>query len=178
MMDSNYLKRLSGDYMADNNSSMHLYLDSGKLFVRPGEFLLQTSKDTFFYSTDHSIIFVFYINKKIGDTTVNINLPNQTIQLTKYDFNKKYTDHELMAYSGSYYCPELECRYQILVRDHHLLLASSKYPDSPIDILNINNLKNDDILGHFSIIRGAGKTITGFEVNSTGLMNLRFVKLP
>jgi CubicO group peptidase (beta-lactamase class C family) len=176
--DSSYLKRFCGDYIASNNSSLHVYLDSGKLFIRPGQFLLRAAKDTFLFSADHFVTFAFSREKETGDTSVTIGFSGQVIPMIKFEPAKKYTDDELQVYAGSYYSRELDCRYQLLVKDHSLILSGARYPDSPVDILNSNHLVNNTIFGQFIMTRNAKKAITGFELQSPGLSHLQFVKLP
>jgi len=176
--DSGYLKRFCGDYIAASNASLHVYLDSGKLFIRPGQFLVQAAKDTFLLSADHSVTFAFSREKETGDGAVAVGFSGQVIPMIKFEPGKKYTDEELAVYAGNYYSNELDCHYQLLVKDHGLVLSGTRCPDSQVDLLNSNHLVNDAILGQFIMTRNAKKAVTGFELQGPGLKHLRFVKLP
>jgi hypothetical protein len=98
--------------------------------------------------------------------------------MIKFEPGKKYTDEELAVYAGNYYSNELDCHYQLLVKDHGLVLSGTRCPDSQVDLLNSNHLVNDAILGQFIMTRNAKKAVTGFELQGPGLKHLRFVKLP
>lgn len=176
--DSNHLKKFCGDYIAANNSNLNVYLDSGKLFIRPGQFLIEAVKDSFLFSADHSVTFVFSKEKESGDQTVTVGFSGQVIPMIKFEPGKKYTDQQLQAYTGNYYSDELDCHYRIVIKDHGLVLVSERNPDSPIDLLNSNHLVNGEVLGEFVVTRTANRAITGFVLQSPGVKLLQFKKQP
>jgi CubicO group peptidase (beta-lactamase class C family) len=175
--DTTYIKKYQGEYLADNNLHLPFYTDSGKLYLKPNQLLLQKTRDTFIYSNNHQIRFVFSAQAKPDQVRLAVITPDQTIQMKRYNLNRKYTDTELSSYTGTYYCEELDCRYQISFKDHRLYLAGNKYAESPIDLWDADNLKNDAVFGHFNIIRNTANAVTGFEINNGNLMHLYFKKL-
>ena len=47
--------------------------------------------------------------------------------LAKYIADTSQPDQLLQTYTGNYYCPELDCKYGIALKDHHLILTNNKY---------------------------------------------------
>ncbi len=79
---------------------------------------------------------------------------------------------------GTYYCPELGCKYEIVLKDHQLMLTNAKYNDTKLTLVNTNYLTNDNWwMNHLVMLRDAKNNITGFEVNSGRIMHLRFDKI-
>jgi len=172
--DSSVMRKYSGEYLADDNLYFQFYTDSGKLYLKQGsrEPLIQKTRDTFIYPGNHRISFVFSAKGNLTFIT-----PDQQLTMNRYDLKRKYTDTELSAYTGAYYCDELDCRYEIVLRDHQLLLSCNKFPDTYINLWDADNLKNDALLGHFNILRNAAHAVTGFEINNGNLMRLYFQKI-
>lgn len=89
-----------------------------------------------------------------------------------------WSDKQLQAYTGIFYCSELDCRYSIALKDHKLFLTSNKYDDAKLDLVDANHLTNDFWwMGRLLIIRNSKKQITGFEINTDRVMHLRFDKI-
>ena len=77
-----------------------------------------------------------------------------------------------------YYCPELDCKYGIVLKDHHLYLTNSKYNDAILTLFGKDNLMNDNWwIDHLLMKRDIKNNIIGFEVNSGRIMHLRFNKI-
>jgi len=96
--------------------------------------------------------------------------------LEKYDTTAK-TDRQLTAYTGTYYCPELDCSYRIGLKDHRLFLSNAKYNDSPLTLYGDDHLLDDFWwMNHLHITRNTKNQITGFELNGNRVMHLKFVK--
>ena len=84
----------------------------------------------------------------------------------------------LKTYTGVYYCPELDCKYGIVLKDHRLVLTNDKYNDTKLTLVNKDHLINDYWwINHFMMIRDSKDKIIGFEVNSDRIMHLRFNKI-
>ena len=72
----------------------------------------------------------------------------------------------LKTYTGTYYCPELDCKYGIILKDHHLILTNDKYNDAKVTLIGTDHLTNDYWwMNHLMILRDDKNNITGFEVN-------------
>ena len=112
------------------------------------------------------------------DTTVDITTPDQFYHLKKYRKDTSQTDALLKKYTGIYYCPELDCRYRIVLKDHHLLLTNAKYNDTKLTLVGTEHLINDYWwINHLLILRDSKKNISGFEVNSGRIQHLKFNKI-
>jgi hypothetical protein len=88
------------------------------------------------------------------------------------------SDEVLKKYTGVYFCPELDCKYGIILKDHHLMLTNAKYNDTKLTLSGTEQLFSDYWwINHLQILRDNQKNITGFEVNSGRIMHLRFDKI-
>lgn len=143
-------KRFVGDYIAD---------DGEILRFRQGE-----------PSTKYS----FSIPRP-GDTLVSV--PTSGKVFTK--FSPLLTTEQSMApYAGTYYCPELECRYSIIFKDHSLVLTNIKYNDIVLGPAGPDHFFTGFwAMHHIKMLRDGYGKITGFEVNSDRVQHLRFNKL-
>lgn len=104
--------------------------------------------------------------------------PGQEFHLKKYKKDTMQTDNKLKSYTGTYYCPELDCKYGIVLKDHHLLLTNAKYNDVKLVWVTDDHLTNDNWwMNHLEMLRDAKNRITGFEVNSGRIMHLKFYKI-
>jgi len=183
MKDRSWLKKFPGYYIGEDglpvnfgvkNSKIyyHIYSDSG--------ILARQSKDTFAISNYPVVKFVFGV--LAGDTMVNVIAPGQFYHLKKYIKDPPLSDQLLQTYTGDYYCPELDCKYGIVLRDHDLILTSNKYSDTKLAWINRDHLTTDYWwIDHLQMVRDNKNRITGFEVNSSliihSAMHLKFIKL-
>jgi CubicO group peptidase (beta-lactamase class C family) len=180
LQDTTEVKILLGRYISDDGLQINFRLVAKKFFadVFGQRFLLEkTGKNSFATFSDPNAKLEFRIAP--GDTTAFLILPNREKHLlTKYTPRGAPPDEFLKAYAGSYYCPELECRYEIVLKDHQLVLTNNKYPDAPLTLIGTDHMTNDNWwMNHLVVLRDTKKQITGFEVNSGRVMHLRFNKI-
>jgi len=178
--DTITIKKFTGSYISDNGVKINFRFSSKKFYADAfGQSLLlvKGDKDTFSLFNDPKAKLSFKINDG-GDTTMFEALsPGEKHLLKKY-IDVPQTDKLLKSYTGIYYCPELDCKYGIALKDHHLLLTNNKYSDTRLTLTGTDHLFNDFWwMEHLMIIRNSKKEITGFEVNSGRLMHLRFNKI-
>ena len=84
----------------------------------------------------------------------------------------------LQTYTGEYYCPELDCKYGIVLKDHHLMLTNNKYSDTKLNWINSEHFSSDYWwIDHLQMRSDAKNKVTGFEINSGRIMHLKFIKL-
>jgi hypothetical protein len=84
----------------------------------------------------------------------------------------------LRTYTGSYYCPELDCSYGIVLKEHRLVLTNAKYNDTALTLYGDNQLTDDFWwMNNLVILRGKKGKIQGFEVNSGRIRHLLFKKV-
>lgn len=179
LQDEKKWQRFTGSYIGDDGSPFsfdiknrllyyHIYWQSG--------FLVKDAKDSFTIYNDPHVKFVFGIAGK--DTTCDILLPDHTYHLTKYTAVDKQTDQQLQQYTGRYYCPEVDCTYAIVLKDHQLLLTNAKYNDAKLTLSARDHLTNNNWwMNHLLMIRDKQGKINGFHVNSGRIMHLKFNKV-
>lgn len=174
------LDKFMGDYISDEGMQIRFRLNDSKLYADAyGQSeLLKKEKDTFSVFSNPNIKFSFGAGPG-GDTTVSaIFTPGSNEVLKKYN-SAALPVETLKTYTGTYYCPELECRYGIELRNNSLVLTSNKYEDAPIYMAGPDRMMlNRWWMGHLQVIRNKQQQITGFEVNNGRVLHLRFDKLP
>ena len=177
--DTLVLQKYLGHYISEEGLPFSFDLKDKRLYYNIyGErnFLIKDSRDTFSIPAAPQIRFLFGIKAK--DTTVDVFTPDQVYHLVKYVKDTTKSDIALKAYTGTYYCPELDCSYSIVLKDHQLILTNAKYNDAKLTLVGNDHLTNDNWwINHFKIIRDSKKQITGFEVNSGRIMHLKFDKI-
>ncbi|MEO5894006.1 MAG: serine hydrolase domain-containing protein [Ferruginibacter sp.] len=179
LKDSLPMKKFLGDYMSDDGLPFSFDIKAGKLYYHiydQHNFLIKGSADTFAIFSDPAIKFVFGIRSK--DTIVDIIGPDEFYHLKKYIKDTSQKEEVLKKYVGTYYCPELDCKYGIVLKDHNLVLTNAKYSDTKLTLSGKDHLVNDYWWINHLMIRWDGKNqVEGFDVNSGRIMNLRFNKI-
>jgi CubicO group peptidase (beta-lactamase class C family) len=179
LKDELHWKKFAGNYIGDDGLPFSFDIKNHQLFYHifnESNFLINDRKDSFSIPAAPEIKFVFSIKAK--DTICDITTTDQAYHLKKYIKDTVQTDAVLRPYTGTYFCAELDCKYGIVLKDHHLVLTNAKYNDAILTLVNRDHLTNDNWwINHFKIIRNAKNTITGFEVNSGRIMHLKFAKI-
>lgn len=179
LKDTLPFKKFLGDYIDETGLPFSFDMKESKLYYHiydEHNFLIRGQKDTFSIPSAPQIKFVFSTAAK--DTVVDIFTPDQVYHLRKYLKDTTQTDEVLKKYAGTYYCPELDCKYGIVLKDHQLLLTNVKYNDTKLNLVNSEHLTSDYWwINHLLMIRDSKKNITGFEVNSGRIMHLKFEKI-
>lgn len=179
LKDTLTIKKFLGYYIGDEGMPFSFDMNKGKLYYHiydESNFLIRDSKDSFSIPQAPDIKFVFGIKGK--DTIVDLNTGSELYHLKKYTRDTVQTDNLLKTYTGTYYCPELDCKYGIVLKDHRLMLINAKYSDTKLTLINGNHLVNDNWwMNHLMMLRDGRNKITGFEVNSGRIMHLRFNKM-
>jgi CubicO group peptidase (beta-lactamase class C family) len=177
--DTLAIKKFLGSYIADDAIRSNFKLNGKKLYLdQDGRInqLAKGTKDTLVMPKFPDVRFVFKV-KSPKETILDEYWPDGHRMLVKYNANEKRSDKQLLAYVGNYYCPELDCSYQIVLKDHRLLLTNSKYNDSPLNLYGDDHLSNDFWwMSNLKILRNNKDQITGFEVNSGRIKHLLFKK--
>jgi CubicO group peptidase (beta-lactamase class C family) len=172
-------KFFAGPFVSEDGVRFDFPLHNQRLYWKHGDDsdLLSTQiKDTFVVAQSPEIKFVFSTSGK--DTLVKECWPdNNERVLAKYT-TTPLTDEQLQLYAGTYYCPELDYKYNIVVKNQHLVLTNTKYNDSPVTLAGKDDLFTEHwFLYHLRILRNDSQSIIGFEVNSGRIMHLRFNKI-
>lgn len=179
LKDTNYLRKYIGNYIGDDGLPFSVDIKNSRLYYSiydERNFLIKESKDSFSIPQAPEIKFIFSTKEK--DTILDVVTTDETYHLKKYIDDTSKTDEVLKKYTGTYYCPELDCKYGIVLRDHRLVLTNVKYNDTKLTLIGNDHLTDDDWwINHLMILRDSKKNITGFEVNSGRIMHLRFNKI-
>ncbi len=177
--DTLLMQKFAGNYIGDEGLPFSFDVKDRKLYYHIyGEhnFLIKDSKDTFSIPQAPHIKFIFGMKEK--DTVVDVITPDQLYHLKKYIKDTSQTDAVLKTYTGTYYCPELDCKYGIILRDHELLLTNNKYNDTKLTIVSNDHLITDYWwINHLMMLRDGKNNISGFEINAGRIMHLRFNKI-
>lgn len=172
-------KKFFGDYISDAGIPYNFSLRNQKLYGQQWgrtELLIQLQKDTFQVASNPNLKFLFSTTKS-GDTLVKECWPGG-LEFKKYQLSPNLTDQQLKAYTGTYYSPELDCKYGIVLKGKELMLTNDKYEDKKITLQARDHLRTDFWwMAHLKVLRGAKAEITGFEVNDGRIMYLRFNKI-
>jgi len=177
--DISKIKIYAGYYIGEDGLPISFEIVRGKFYYHIYEqsnFLIEESKDVFSIPQTPDVSFAFSIDGK--DTILNVKSKLQEYRLIKYNANTVQTNNYLNKYTGTYYCPELDCTYNIEIKDHSLMLTNAKYSDTKITLIGSEHLMtNNWWISHLMVIRDKNNNVTGFEINCHRIMHLRFNKL-
>lgn len=179
LKDTVYMQKFTGSYINESGLPFSFNIKNSRLYYKiydENNFLIKEQNDTFSIPEAPEIKFLFSVKTK--DTLVDIFTPDQAYHLKKYIKDTSQPDEILKAYTGVYYCPELDCKYNIILKDRQLVLTNNKYNDAKLTLINNDHLTNDHWwMNHLLMIRDSANNITGFEVNSGRIMHLKFNKI-
>jgi CubicO group peptidase (beta-lactamase class C family) len=180
LTDTSAIKTIAGDYIAEDGVKFSFILKNNFFYwdaYGAKHLLFKTQKDTFAMIEDPTVKFQFTVIKP-GGVMVNQYGPDGLRVLTKYSADTSRTDQQLAAYTGEYYCPELDCKYGIALKGHHLWLTNDKYSDTKLALIGQDHLTSDFWwMDHLKVLRNHKNKIEGFEVNSGRIMHLLFKKI-
>jgi hypothetical protein len=179
LKDSFATRKFVGSYIGEDGLPFRFNIIRGKLYYHiydESNFLIEDSKNNFSIAHAPNIKFAFTIKEK--DTLLDLDEGSNIYHLKKYISDTSHADERLKKYTGTYYCPELDCKYGIVLKDHHLVLTNVKYNDEKLTLIGNDHLLSDYWwMNHLMMIRDKTNNIIGFEVNSGRIMHLRFDKL-
>jgi CubicO group peptidase (beta-lactamase class C family) len=179
LKDTVSMKKFLGSYISEDGLQLSFDIKQGKLYnhVFGQTFLLaKEQKDTFSILNMPEIKIIFSL--KGNDTNAVAITPDKIYHLKKYIKDMVQPDQLLKAYVGTYYCPELDCKYGIALKNHRLVLTNNKYDDTELTLVGTEHLVNDYWwINHLMILRNDKNQIKGFEVNSGRIMHLLFNKI-
>jgi hypothetical protein len=173
------LRSYQGAYISEEGIDLSIEIKNNKLYSSVGKdsaLLGLDSLNTYSMAVAPQVKFTFGITGK--DTGIVVTTPDESFHMKKYIKNTHVEDITLMTYTGKYYCPELDCSYGIMLKDHKLFLTNSKYNDVPLTLSGANHLLDDYWwINHLVVIRNDKNQITGFEVDGQRVMHLKFNKI-
>lgn len=171
--------RFTGNYLQDDGTKHYFILNSNKLYWEGygrKELLVPAKNDTFQVISNPQIKFHFTTGKS-GIRSVKECWPGGR-NFTRYTLQPKLTPAELKTYIGRYYSPELDCSYEIKLKDGSLILTNAKYEDMPVKLTTRDHMDTGFWwMEHSKIIRNSKQQIIGFEINCDRVEHLRFNKM-
>jgi len=164
------------DKSSRRDSVLAILTDTGRTPNGKYHLLIRAADDVYEVFADTTSYFRF---SGVGTWRITVDEywpAGNHLHFEKYDTAAR-TDRQLIAYAGTYYCPELDCNYRIGLKDHRLFLSNAKYNDSPLMLYGDDHLVDDFWwMNHLHITRNTKNQITGFELNGNRVMHLKFVK--
>ncbi len=168
-----------GNYLSDAGVQFNFPLHNNRIYWERfgrSDLLVRDRNDTFVVAQTPEVKFVFRTTAA-KDTIVNQYWPDGERLLMKYSPAGNLAESKLREYTGTYYCPELDVKYGIVLKGKELFLISNKYEDSKLRLAGKNDFLTDYWwMNHLRIFRDKNYNITGFEVNDTRIQHLRFIK--
>jgi hypothetical protein len=156
ILDTLNMKKFVGNYMSDEGRPFSFTIKNRMLFVTGNgriRVLAKKLNGAFYVLNDTAQQFIFSIKGK--DTLVSAITPDYVFNLKKYE-KLTPSDEILKTYTGTYYCPELDCSYGIVLKDHQLILTNAKYPDTRLTLLNSDHLQNNNWwMNHLMMLRNS-----------------------
>lgn len=174
-----FIRKQLGNYFSNDMGTASTFkLKNDSLFMSSSNndyLMAREAKNV--YSIFYLPTYKFTFNEDPAKNDVIFNVPDIAYNLTRLPDQKIEDDKSLLAYTGKYYCPELDCTYGIALKDHHLYLTNSKYNDIPLNLFGTDHLVNDTwYMSHLLVTRDKSKRITGFEVTGSRITGLKFIR--
>ncbi len=169
-------KFLPGDYMAENGYHLSCSLVQNKLWINGRMLLAHDSGYHFTLSFYSPTKYDFHITKYSDYLDLISPEFDKPLHMVKADRDTTSPDGVLAQYTGNYYCPELDCNHQIVLKNHRLYFTNNNKPDATITLYGRDYLQSDGDLYNIIILRKKNGAITGFELNDGSIMHLRFNK--
>ena len=178
LKDPIYYSKYSGDYISELGDLYKIFVYKSKLYLSSeGEnYLLQEKKGDFIPVTEPMFKFSFEATKT-NDTLLHQYWPKNHRILYKAKGSNFHSDEDLKKYTGTYYSPELDCWYGIILKDHSLEFTNNKYDNSKAELIGTEDLFDENLLGHIKVTRDQNNQINGFEINMDRIRHLKFNKI-
>lgn len=169
---------LTGDYIAANGYHLSFTVKENRLWMNNQTLLVNDGGITFSLLANPAIKYIFRRQQNTVSADLYSPVLDKPIHLEGHPAGQKFSDGQLTAYTGTYFCPELGCYYQIRLKDHRLYFSNSLNADHLITLIGDDDLLSADfVLEHVRINRNKNGHISGFTYNSGEMMNLSFDKL-
>ena len=113
---------------------------------------------------------------KNGNKTMMVSINNGSPALFHSFETIKEENQDITTYIGSFYSPELETTYQVLIKDQKLMVHHSRHGDFPIQMLKKDILQIPD----YAIIkyeRGVDDKVKGIRISNGRARNVWFEKI-
>lgn len=173
------LESLAGIYHNPTLQATYvIFCKEGKLYAQPGRNIELTplSKERFKspqYSFD--TIIEFKPTQTLGKKELHFMISDEPAVIYHEVEPYEPGEEELTQYTGTYYSPELDIRYYILLEEGKLQLKRIKYGKTPL----IPSFKDTFTVGNneMRFVRDEDYEVTGFKITTGRVRNLGFIKM-
>jgi CubicO group peptidase (beta-lactamase class C family) len=176
LSDPDNYRILTGDYIEENGYHFSCSLIHNKLWI-DGRLLLAHDSGYHFTLVNYSPAkYDFHITK--SGQYLDLSSPefDNPLHMVKADRDTTSSDAILSQYVGNYYCSELDCNHQMILKNHKLYFTNNNRPDANIDLYGKDYIQSDGDMANIVMLRNKNGTIIGFELNDGAILHLRFNK--
>jgi len=113
-------KILTGDYIGVNGYHPSCAIVNNKLWINGRLLLAHDSGYHFTLSFYSPVNYDFHVTKTGGYLDLASPEFDKPLHMVKADRDTTSRDDVLAKYTGNYYCPELDCSRQIVLKSHRL----------------------------------------------------------
>lgn len=175
--DEIILQRYGGDYISDDGYLLNIAWKGNRLygfgFGQEFETTGEASGGTYSFPSKNNPLTKFVA----GTTDIKefyLEFPDEILRFVPVDRSATIALEELV---GEYYSAELESTYHIVQKGNELFLTHARYPDSRLMLIGDSYMKRESwYMNHLKILKDRNRVI-GFEVNSSNVMRLPFIKI-
>ena len=169
-------KILTGDYIEQDGYHLSCSIKNNQLWVNNRLLLAHDSGYHFTLSFYSPAKYDFQVTTSGGYLTLSSPEFDKPLHMKKADRDTISSDAVLAQYVGNYYCPELDCNHQIILKNHRLYFTNNNRPDAAINLYGKDNMQSDGDIDNIVILRKKNGDIIGFELNDGSIEHLRFNK--
>lgn len=169
-------KMLTGDYIGQDGYHLSCALKNHQLWVNNQLLLAHDSGYHFTLSFYSPAKYDFHVTISGGYLDLSSPEFEQPLHMKKSHRDTTSSDAVLAQYVGNYYCPELDCNHQIILKKHRLYFTNNNRPDAAIRLYGKNFMQSDGDIDNIVILRKKNGDIIGFELSDGSTEHLRFNK--
>jgi CubicO group peptidase (beta-lactamase class C family) len=175
--DSNFHKRMQGNYYSERGYSWDFIWRNGKL-IRGGTEIKFLQGNNYRYPANRDGMILILDKKNASSDSVmemKMETPGSTILFKRQSLQSQKPTAE---FTGRFYNKETEAYYTIVEKDGKLTMQHRKYDDMPLvyvapDMFNTRQW----FMGNIIFTRDAKGKITGFESNAGRVLHVRYDKV-
>ena len=169
-------KILTGDYIEQDGYHISCAIKNNQLWVNDRLLLAHDSGYHFTLSFYSPAKYDFHVTTSGGYLELTSPEFEKPLHMVKADRDTTSSDAVLAQYVGNYYCPELDCNHQIVLKNHRLYFTNNNRPDAAIRLFGKDYMQSDGDMDNIVVSRKKNGDIQGFELNDGSTEHLRFNK--
>lgn len=179
-LNQNQLSKYVGSYWNYQDAfATEIQIKDGSLFLtrngRPDK-LGAISENKFMVMNGRNNVFVSF-TEVTGKAEMNIQIGENPPMTLKPYAPVSYPLSNINDYTGSYYSPELETTYQLLVKDGKLVTHHQRLENFTLSPIMKDKFDGNDFsFNHISFERDSQGRVSGFRISNGRVQNLLFVR--